>query len=180
MTSDSSPHTSQDSSISSFTISGSGTAAGTKTVEEVVIVDGVPVKIRKQAQVQGFHPSLLRAAKRQVSFNKPVDAKYLETSSYLAMVNSFNSHQIMTDFNRMKETDWDNNDLGPRGLYSALVLNTFLDTVDNITGAGLKDPETYARALRQGEGLMKEMRMSSSDIEEYLDRHHEDLQHEAA
>jgi len=161
-----------NSSVGGIVNAGSMQAASEIEVVEIANINGVLKQIKKKQKVAGFNPQLVAAAKRQSMIRDITpQAKFLETSSYLAMVSSFNSDKPLSAFNNMKEADWENGDLGPYGIYSALVLNTFLDKLEILSGAGLKDPDLFRRAEHQGLDLMQKMQMSPEDINDYMMRH---------
>lgn len=123
----------------------------------------------------GAHKTVSKANRaemqRRALQSKPTKSKLLDGVSLEALIRGMGPNQLYVPFANNAINDWRNGDLGPRGLYSAVVINAFLDGLENLSGVGLKDPESMAYALRQAASLMREAGMPASQISAFNERH---------
>ena len=74
-------------------------------------------------------------------------------------------------FEALKQEDRSNGNFGPRGIFSALVLNTFLDTVAHLRTAGEFNPQQFNRSKNQAMDLLREIAASPEEFLDLARRH---------
>lgn len=93
-------------------------------------------------------------------------SRHKDSASLLALISSMSWQNLYISFANQQIDDLKNGATGPRGIHSALVLNTFLDSLVTLSGAGFKDQELFDIAVRQAESLMRAIKMSTYEITE--------------
>lgn len=92
-----------------------------------------------------------------------------DSSSLLALIAAMGPSTLYVPFANQQINDLRSGDMGPRGMYTVLVLNTFLDGLEKLSGANLKDPELLEHAVGQARDLMRQFQMSPEDIAHHME-----------
>jgi len=118
------PHSGADGlSVSGMVNTGSIQAASSSFEEEIVIVDGKPVKKLVKKSTSGFHPDLVAASKRQsyLKDNPNAQKRFMDTTSYLAMIQAMGNDKLYKPFVNAQVDDL-RNDNRPDGRHSAALI----------------------------------------------------------
>lgn len=96
-----------NSSVGNVGDTGAMQAAGEVEVDEFVSINGILTKIKTKKNVTGFNPSLVAAAKRQSTLkgDDNINRKFLETTSYLAMVQGMGNETLTYPFMKLQIQD---------------------------------------------------------------------------
>lgn len=103
-------------------------------------------------------------------------AKAFETKQkLLERVRAMGPDKLDEPFEAVRQHDRENGHFGPYGIYSVLVLNTFLDTVEHLTTAAQNNPELYRRSEFKAFDLLREIAASPDQVLDFAERHNLEL-----
>lgn len=116
-----------------------------------------------------------RNTARRQQYLQRDDQKAFDTVTWLEQIRKHAEQRATTrsskDYEDLRLEDRAHGNFGPQGIYAVLTLNTFLDMVEYLKGAGLKDPDMYRRSEFQALDLLRHIAADPDQVNDFIARH---------